>query len=46
MLNLEGKKYVFADLCKFYVRKLHKDWARKSQIRKVLHLRKVHEKVI
>jgi hypothetical protein len=37
------KKYVFAVLRKFLVRKSQKDWARKSQIRKVLHLRKVRK---
>jgi hypothetical protein len=34
------KKYVFADLKKFLVRKSQKDWARKSQIRQVPHLEK------
>ncbi len=37
------KKYVFADLRKFKVYKSQKDWARKSQIGKFAHLRKVHK---
>jgi hypothetical protein len=44
MLRLLGKKIcVFADLRKFKVRKSQKDGVRKSQIRKVPHLRNVRK---
>jgi hypothetical protein len=37
------KKYAFADLRKFSVRKSQKGWVRKSQIRKDSHLPKVRK---
>ncbi len=37
------KKFVVADLRKFKILNSQKDWVRKSQIRKVSPLRKVHK---
>jgi hypothetical protein len=42
MLNLEGKKYAFAESF-MSANYIHKDWACKSQIRKVSQLRNVRK---